>query len=436
MSAPKTAVRTLAQLTQQPGLYSDIHAYFTWILKGCSSRLFERQLEGPSLVGLAAPRQDVLGWDAVGRPGTFATLAQLWQALGPDTFATVTTAVSMGDQCVVRCSHRAVAASVVAVLCQLLPARCAVFRLAQEAHCEPHLCNLLALAGGASVPGEAEGILLGGPAPPVPSNDDLAAMQLAHAADNGVSAALADAARSSDVSSMGKGKNVSSGTADGDAAHRPDTSTRKSKQAGSEGRSSGEGNGASASTRSATAAVNVTEPGVRVILIDVDVAVTVTEDADAKDSRYRSGSSDKGSEGNDYRDDRDADFDDALSDAAHSWGSHSAPGSPLHQTPSVEGTGGRRTNIVNTNSKPEIILPVSLSLCLSLISPFCLFLTLVVPSSHSCLSSQRTTTGRDACRASATRPAPRAKLVRARNCHVPPAHTQRSRARAPSPRHA
>jgi hypothetical protein len=160
----KREQRTLAELVQHERMYADIHAYFTWVLRGCYSRLFERQLEGPSLVALPTPRQDIVGWDNLGRPSTFAALAQTLNALGHDTFSSIASAVSIGDQCIVRCRYPEVAASVVSVLAQLVPMRCAVIELSPPNYVPPQLCNFLVLSDADAVPGEEHATLLPGPA--------------------------------------------------------------------------------------------------------------------------------------------------------------------------------------------------------------------------------------------------------------------------------
>lgn len=154
----------MAELVQHERIYADIHAYFTWVLRGCYSRLFERQLEGPSLVALPTPRQEIVGWDNLGRPSTFAALAQALNALGHDTFSSIASAVSIGDQCIVRCRYPEVAASVVSVLAQLVPMRCAVIELSPPNYVPPQLCNFLVLSDTDAVPGEEQATLLPGPA--------------------------------------------------------------------------------------------------------------------------------------------------------------------------------------------------------------------------------------------------------------------------------
>ena len=195
-SGTKREQRTLAELVQHERLYADIHAYFTWVLRGCYSRLFERQLEGPSLVALPAPRQDILGWDNLGRPGTFAALAQVLNTLGHEAFASVATAVSMGDQCVVRCAYPEVAASVASVLAQLVPGRCAVVELCPPAYMPPQLCNFLVLADTAVlVPGEEKALQVQqrGAAPAAADARDVVD-HVAAAAEARAAAALAKAA--------------------------------------------------------------------------------------------------------------------------------------------------------------------------------------------------------------------------------------------------
>jgi hypothetical protein len=49
-AASKTA-RTLTELCSEPAIFEQLHGYFAWILRNCTTRLFERQLEGPSLIG-------------------------------------------------------------------------------------------------------------------------------------------------------------------------------------------------------------------------------------------------------------------------------------------------------------------------------------------------------------------------------------------------
>lgn len=53
--------RAITELCNNPELFEQLHCYFTWMLKNCTSRMFERQLEGPNQIAMDAniPMQTV-----------------------------------------------------------------------------------------------------------------------------------------------------------------------------------------------------------------------------------------------------------------------------------------------------------------------------------------------------------------------------------------
>lgn len=159
---------SLPQLAGHPDLYVDIHGYFAWLLKAAAGRLFERVLEGHSLLGPSLPLHD--DGDAAGAsqeaadqesltppatqgqkfdaltPNDIAqTLSELQEALGQDTFGHLVTLLSCGDQVIVQGGKKNASAQVIAALSQLLPARCITMQLNQEQIRAPHECNLLSL---------------------------------------------------------------------------------------------------------------------------------------------------------------------------------------------------------------------------------------------------------------------------------------------------
>ena len=181
-------LRSLIELTDEADLLVDLHAYLTWVLKGSITRLFERQLEGPSTIGeslglasaqsawqaaaatatataaaaAAAERGGGGGGGALAvsvppplppgeDPTVFESLAALYVAMEPDHFALVVFNAIIGNQVIVRGPPQA-ATSILLVLATLLPSRCCDLLPVQAEYRQCYECNFLGLQEGVEVP--------------------------------------------------------------------------------------------------------------------------------------------------------------------------------------------------------------------------------------------------------------------------------------------
>eukprot|EP00055_Hartaetosiga_balthica_P008106 m.29120 g.29120 ORF g.29120 m.29120 type:complete len:916 (+) comp6121_c1_seq2:317-3064(+) len=139
-------VRDLTSLCdhlEEPDLYSQIHSYCTWLLKGVAMRLFERTLEGPSLIGVT--------FDAESTYPTMS-LSDLYAGLGEQKFSTLIQNITIGNQCVIVCDNQAIGDDIASLLGVLLPKRCLNLLLSQEKYVESYVCNILSLLSSASLP--------------------------------------------------------------------------------------------------------------------------------------------------------------------------------------------------------------------------------------------------------------------------------------------
>ncbi|EGD82870.1 hypothetical protein PTSG_03501 [Salpingoeca rosetta] len=134
---------SLIQLLESPLLYSDIHAYLTWVLKGFHARLVERPLEGGSLVGSAPTSFDDM---------PAASLSDLCNVLGTDSMRLALHHISIGNQCIVLASQPSVSTAIAQLLACTLPDRCVSLNVNQREYVPTYACNILGMSGAGSLP--------------------------------------------------------------------------------------------------------------------------------------------------------------------------------------------------------------------------------------------------------------------------------------------
>eukprot|EP00056_Hartaetosiga_gracilis_P022205 m.28830 g.28830 ORF g.28830 m.28830 type:complete len:731 (-) comp9512_c0_seq2:157-2349(-) len=131
----------LSEHLQEPTLYSQIHSYSTWLLKGVAMRLFERPMEGPSLIGVTKDAETT---------HPVMSLSDLYGGLGEDAFAILIQNITIGNQCVILCNNSRIGDDIASLLGMLLPKRCIQMLLSQNNYTESYACNILSLNPGSS----------------------------------------------------------------------------------------------------------------------------------------------------------------------------------------------------------------------------------------------------------------------------------------------
>eukprot|EP01137_Pigoraptor_chileana_P019076 Opistho-2@79592 len=160
-------LRSLADLTSDARLFANLHASFAWVLRTCASRLFEKQIEGPSMICAQSEQWDpshsgnLLAGDpdssfsegeVLASGEVFTSLRHLHRTIGAEFFRLVVYNLSVGNQVIVRGVARDTVSSVLLLLKDLLPPTCCSIVLYSRMYRDRWECNLLGLCPRATVP--------------------------------------------------------------------------------------------------------------------------------------------------------------------------------------------------------------------------------------------------------------------------------------------
>ncbi|KAK9768723.1 hypothetical protein K7432_000406 [Basidiobolus ranarum] len=163
------SLRSLDELLGVKNIFADLHSNFSWILKACSRRLQEKQVEGQPMIG----SNDEFGLfnnsliDAITNtmkiPNTPAkeenaikNLIELAKLLEHKAFRKLVFNCVIGNQVIVRGNEEPLVKSIISVLQEIIPLGCSSVMSYEGSYQEIWKCNLLGLKSDVEFPEDVD----------------------------------------------------------------------------------------------------------------------------------------------------------------------------------------------------------------------------------------------------------------------------------------